>query len=824
MLRKCTLPGLLALGLLALLVWAPGCGMEKPSSEETKLGSLQQKIVNGIKNQAYPAVGSLTGNKTTFCTGTLIAPKVVITAAHCVDAFTRLRGQTLAFRIDIPFNQNEYRTIYPGIDIANSKKHPQYSGQNKTPITNDIAVVILTTPIFVVPSMPFNTKKADTSWLGKQALFMGYGRLSAATQTPAPRKYSTFLKLTHLNKDAQTGGPKPNTIGYSGNNTSVCQGDSGGPALLEIDGKMRVIGVTSHGTTFNCTGTSYSFRTDPYVTWIQSFIDKYSTCTGASPTCGKCGKCDKTSCAPNPVSNTSQVCKVCQKDSDCGKGRCIQVGSGLRCVQRCDASNCCPTGSFCTTSNGKNYCLPEAMACPPVTCKAHSDCSSAEFCDNGKCAQKLPTRRKTTCQPCTKNSECGPGGFCQNPGGRGGRCLQPCEGVGELCPKDYVCSEVTTGLKQCVRRDKTCAVACKQDDDCLGGLKCQSGTCQRPGGGQAGEPCNKSATCKTGLQCIPSVSGARCYQTCGFQAGQAGAPCKGTLCDDGLRCMNNPAGGGNLCVRQCSSATDCKNGGTCFPRINICTCQQDADCKNGATCNIIIQGIAGVCASGKQAPCPTGEVCASSPGQASICVKKGSGNRSPGQTCNNLNRCKEGASCVPGLNRCLETCGQTGNACTDGGACRSVFGRQQFCLCSNNSECKNGKQCQILGQGLGYCANPPSAGCTKDSCPEGFLCKDKKCIAKDAPPVEPAQEAPAQKDGGTAENGTIEKPASGDTVATSDTPSKTGGEANTNDNTKPPSACGCETQPSSQQLPFSWLLLLGFFGLLLRRKIGHRSL
>lgn len=810
--KKVTMYSIVCVCMLSSMMWGPGCSLETPKSKDSRpqYSTMDQYIVNGVKDLAHPAVGSLTANKSSFCTGTLIAPRVVVTAAHCIDAFDRLKGQTLAFRIDIPVNQNEYRTIYPGIDIANTAKHPKYSN-SQTGITDDIAIVILTTPVFSVPTVPWNKTAATQAWINQKALFMGYGRLSAADTQPAPRKYSTYLTITHLDRDAQRGGAKPNTIGYSGNNTSVCQGDSGGPALLQIQGTWNVVAVTSHGTAYNCTGTSYSFRTDPYADWIQGFIDKYSTCEGANPTCGNCASCDGKACKPKTFSAIPNACKVCEKDADCGGGYCIQVGTGLRCVQQCDQGNCCPNGNFCTVvANDRSYCLPETMVCPPLSCQTDKDCSSIEECVSNVCRQKLPKLRTTTCQPCTQNSDCGSGGYCETPDGRGGRCLQPCEGTGELCPLGFACKEVLTGLKQCVRRDNTCTAPCNKDEHCLGGLKCKDGTCIREGGGTAGEPCSNAMPCKDGLQCTPSSSGARCYQTCGFQAGSAGAPCRpNNQCDAGLQCFANPLGGGNFCVRPCQSSTDCTSGGNCFPGINICACQSADQCQNGAKCNMIIQGFAGVCSSGKQTPCPDGEECASSPGQPSICVKAGSGNREPGQACDNLNRCKDGNTCTPGLNRCLESCSDS-QTCKGGGTCRSLLGPDQFCLCSNDSECKTGQKCQVVAQNIGYCADPPDTGCKEGTCPDNFVCKDKKCVAKDTPGPEPGPEPTAPTDGGST---TTDAPSSSEGSSTTND----GGTTTTPEVEAPGQACGCESTPT-QPMPLSMLFWLGFFGLLAFRR------
>ena len=75
---------------LSTLLLATACGQ---SADEAPLGSLEQAIVNGSGSDAsddstvyvltHPAEGDAV-----FCTGTLIAPNLVVTALHCVTHST----------------------------------------------------------------------------------------------------------------------------------------------------------------------------------------------------------------------------------------------------------------------------------------------------------------------------------------------------------------------------------------------------------------------------------------------------------------------------------------------------------------------------------------------------------------------------------------------------------------------------------------------------------------------------------------------------------------------------------------------------------------
>jgi hypothetical protein len=60
------------------------CAVDPRTSDEAD-GPETDEIVNGITTYARPEIGSITGG----CTGTLVAPRVVLTAAHCFGYATR---------------------------------------------------------------------------------------------------------------------------------------------------------------------------------------------------------------------------------------------------------------------------------------------------------------------------------------------------------------------------------------------------------------------------------------------------------------------------------------------------------------------------------------------------------------------------------------------------------------------------------------------------------------------------------------------------------------------------------------------------------------
>ncbi len=237
--------------------------------------------------EGHPNVGLMVadvdGEPAWRCSGTLIAPRVFLTAGHCTYGATAAR---VWFDTDLTGNP-EYpyggETSYEGVPIH----HPGYieAGEKH----HDVGVVILDDPVDLDPAALTtqdllaqlkeegtlsggygNGDKADVYFRS-----VGYGR-SLASWPPAelvsyPLRQVTeseYVSLTqvwlHLSQKA--------VFDESG----VCFGDSGGPTFwVDAGGNEIVVAVTSRGDG-NCSATAFYARVDPQEVrdWI---LDQYPT-------------------------------------------------------------------------------------------------------------------------------------------------------------------------------------------------------------------------------------------------------------------------------------------------------------------------------------------------------------------------------------------------------------------------------------------------------------------------------------------------------------------------------------------------------------------
>jgi secreted trypsin-like serine protease len=180
-----------------------------------------------------------------MCSGSLIAPDVVLTAAHCIFNYGTYYVQMGSDIID---GQND-ATFY---EIDAVWKNPRYSKRN---LVNDIGLLKLTTPQSAVAPMPYATKR-DLAAVkkSKNMEILGWGQ----NQSGERATYLRYTRVTEQLRAARSLYPaknfNPNTMIAAGRYikrervyTGACYGDSGGPLLATIKGVKKVIGVTSWG-------------------------------------------------------------------------------------------------------------------------------------------------------------------------------------------------------------------------------------------------------------------------------------------------------------------------------------------------------------------------------------------------------------------------------------------------------------------------------------------------------------------------------------------------------------------------------------------------
>lgn len=211
---------------------------------------LTPKVLNGA-NCGQPerspvillnVIGSSGG--ATVCSGTLIAPNKVLTAAHCLPAGTS--------RVLAGLWGTDGTVV--GVRASSWTVHPQYT-RGASVLVNDAAVVVLSRGL---PNPTMGVLVSEASAPGQSVFVSGWG---------APG-FELAVGLARLGKVNDT------SVGYTyeGKLSNTCNGDSGGPAYRAIGGRQGVVGITSSGTVADCGAGDESLFTNVQSPSVINFI------------------------------------------------------------------------------------------------------------------------------------------------------------------------------------------------------------------------------------------------------------------------------------------------------------------------------------------------------------------------------------------------------------------------------------------------------------------------------------------------------------------------------------------------------------------------
>jgi hypothetical protein len=227
-------------------------------------------ITNGQADDGrHPYVGALVSyddtGKYLICTGTLVAPKVFLTAAHClVDEPSDLYVSFDEF-VGAPDVGPEV-TLYHGQAIG----HPRFEDETAPGETYDIAAVVLDKAVKGIRPALLAKKqlltKLDRYGLEDDFRYtsVGYGREGQEDGEFFGGGGRRFANSKWLSLE-----PAKLNLDQRGSLGGSCRGDSGGPVLL--GGTRILVGIISDGDP-NCEESSVNYRVDTKV--ADAFLDR----------------------------------------------------------------------------------------------------------------------------------------------------------------------------------------------------------------------------------------------------------------------------------------------------------------------------------------------------------------------------------------------------------------------------------------------------------------------------------------------------------------------------------------------------------------------
>ncbi len=227
-------------------------------------------ITNGaLDGNDHPAVVlivmDVAGQPAFRCSGTLIAPKVVLTAGHCAGEPGEFSGVRIFTESDVQDGNNTYPFAGGPNSVEATEWHAHPLFTESAFFLHDVGVVLLSKAVKLAAGQYGRLPTRDQL----DALKPSSSTLFTAVGYGVQRINPAFVEANRIRMFAEPHLIQINT-GFTGdfslmlsNNASTggtCFGDSGGPNFL--DSGSVIAGVTSFGLNGTCGGTGGVFRLD----------------------------------------------------------------------------------------------------------------------------------------------------------------------------------------------------------------------------------------------------------------------------------------------------------------------------------------------------------------------------------------------------------------------------------------------------------------------------------------------------------------------------------------------------------------------------------
>ena len=318
-------------------------------------------VVSGALDTDDPAVAAILPRRsacaqptpTPTCTGVLIAPRVVLTAAHCIN--------DPSLRLEVYFGASTVDGSGRFDVVTAVSVHPKFDAKSHA---FDVALLRLADDPGIAP-VSMGTFDAV---IGASARVVGFGVDGSPTSVPGIKR-AGVTTVTSFEAGSFRTAPGP---------SMSCAGDSGGPVLIRAAdaGAELLVGVTSYGDS-PCKEFAVNARVDA----VRDFIDPFVAETEATPAGMSSGT----------ISLDSICGRRCASPDECpaglacgafGGGTClVNGGAPMGYGEECSAASPCVTGALCArvwpSGPGACRCALPCAGAPTAPMPSTSTSSSA---------------------------------------------------------------------------------------------------------------------------------------------------------------------------------------------------------------------------------------------------------------------------------------------------------------------------------------------------------------------------------------------------------------------------------------------------------------
>jgi V8-like Glu-specific endopeptidase len=297
------------------------------------------------------------------CTGTLLAPRLVLTARHCVgdtDPYAACKSDGTPVAAGEIRKNHKPETMY----VFTGKNRPDFGSRDLEPAgqgmkilddggdnlcNHDIALIVLKEPVKNAQIAPIRLDSEVQA--GELITAVGWG-VTDKTTSPAQRQQRKNIEILTVGPDKAAGGVPPNEFEVG---ESICSGDSGGPALAQETN--AVLGVVSRGGNADVGNNS----SDP----AASCIDGRNLYTKVAPFKDLIMQGYELAEAEpwiegQPDPRKLKAKEPCESGDECRSALCLadpDQGGALTCAEDCSATDeCSVEGEVCTVEGDSKVC------------------------------------------------------------------------------------------------------------------------------------------------------------------------------------------------------------------------------------------------------------------------------------------------------------------------------------------------------------------------------------------------------------------------------------------------------------------------------------